>query len=411
LDKAKALIIARGKTRFFRFNLLYYPVVKWMIRAMEAAGISEAVIVCDGKESFEGVDFSGSSCQVKLNCISDFAGTTEAFKYAGELFADFDGPVLVFDAPMPALTASGLTSLLSGRFSVLMSEVLTKESYDDIRVLYMDAKELQKAIAGAPDLSVTGLSAFCPRLSFASFEHTVRREEFSDAKDMMSLALLENMLKQRMCRDCLTNDIYIQSPDNTFLSPTVKIEPGAQILTGSILYGDTHIGKDAVIGPNALISSSKIGANTTVNASQVYDSTVGDDTKVGPFAYIRPGCAVGSHVRIGDFVELKKATIGDGTKVSHLTYIGDAEVGKNVNFGCGTVTVNYDGNGKYLTRVEDGAFIGCNTNLVAPVTVHKGAYTAAGTTVTKDVPADALSIGRCRETIKENWSLTHKEKK
>ena len=135
------------------------------------------------------------------------------------------------------------------------------------------------------------------------------------------------------------------------------------------------------------------------------DSSIDEGTTVGPFAYIRPNCNVGKNVRVGDFVELKNSNIGDGTKISHLTYVGDSDVGQNINFGCGTVTVNYDGKKKYRTVIEDNAFIGCNTNLVAPVKVGKGAYTAAGSTITEDVPENSLAIARERQVVKENWTL------
>ncbi|MEG2380552.1 MAG: DapH/DapD/GlmU-related protein, partial [Oscillospiraceae bacterium] len=134
------------------------------------------------------------------------------------------------------------------------------------------------------------------------------------------------------------------------------------------------------------------------------DSTVGKSTNVGPFAYLRPNSHIGNDVKIGDFVEIKNSTIDDGTKVAHLTYVGDAEVGKNVNFGCGTVIVNYDGNKKHRTIIEDNCFIGCNTNLVSPVVIKKGAYTAAGSTITDEVPADSLAIARSRQVVKIDWT-------
>ena len=124
---------------------------------------------------------------------------------------------------------------------------------------------------------------------------------------------------------------------------------------------------------------------------------------MGPFAYIRPNCCVGQNVKVGDFVEIKNSSIGDGTKLAHLTYVGDADVGQNINFGCGTVVVNYDGKNKHRTVIEDNAFIGCNTNLVSPVKVGKNAYTAAGSTITEDVPADTLAIARARQVVKDNW--------
>jgi len=130
---------------------------------------------------------------------------------------------------------------------------------------------------------------------------------------------------------------------------------------------------------------------------------------VGPFAYIRPGCHVGKGVKVGDFVELKNSTIGDGTKISHLTYVGDTDAGAHINFGCGTVTVNYDGEKKFRTTIGDHAFIGCNTNLVAPVTVGEGAYTAAGSTITDDVPADSLAIARDRQIVKKQWAAKRRK--
>ena len=138
-------------------------------------------------------------------------------------------------------------------------------------------------------------------------------------------------------------------------------------------------------------------------SSVIIESEVGAGTNVGPFAYIRPNCTVGSDVKVGDFVELKNSTIGDGTKISHLTYIGDSDVGKGVNFGCGTVTVNYDGKKKYRTTIGDNCFIGCNTNLVSPVNVGDGAYIAAGSTITEDIPEDNLSIARARQVNKDGW--------
>lgn len=133
------------------------------------------------------------------------------------------------------------------------------------------------------------------------------------------------------------------------------------------------------------------------------ESNIGEETTVGPFAYIRPESNIGKHARIGDFVEIKKSTIGDNTKVSHLTYIGDAEVGSGCNFGCGTVVVNYDGKAKYKTIIGDNAFIGCNTNLVSPVKVNDNTYIAAGSTITNEVPENALAIARARQVNIENW--------
>ncbi len=143
--------------------------------------------------------------------------------------------------------------------------------------------------------------------------------------------------------------------------------------------------------------------NVSIKNSVCTDSSIDDNTTVGPFAYIRPNCEVGKNVKVGDFVELKKAKIGNNSKASHLTYIGDATVGENVNFGCGCITVNYDGKNKFKTTVEDNAFIGSNVNLIAPITVEKNAKVAAGSTITKNVPSNSLAIGRVRQENKENY--------
>jgi len=200
-------------------------------------------------------------------------------------------------------------------------------------------------------------------------------------------------------------------PHNAYIGPDVTVGEGTVILPGTILRGKTVIGRGCEIGPNTMIRDCVIGDGVVVNASQLNESTVDDGATVGPFAYIRPNTHVGRKVRVGDFVELKNSTIGEGTKISHLTYVGDTDAGAHINFGCGTVTVNYDGLRKFRTVIGDHAFIGCNTNLVAPVTVGEGAYTAAGSTVTDDVPPDALAIARARQVDKEGWAARHREKK
>lgn len=161
--------------------------------------------------------------------------------------------------------------------------------------------------------------------------------------------------------------------------------------------------KIASLYPNSHIQNSRIGNRTTVHSSVVRESVIGEDTAVGAFAHIRPDSDLGDRVKIGNFVEVKKTKIDNGSKVSHLSYLGDAEVGTEVNIGCGTITVNYDGKNKFKTVIEDNAFVGCNSNLVAPVTVGKGSYVAAGSTITKDIPADALAIARSRQENKDNY--------
>lgn len=190
---------------------------------------------------------------------------------------------------------------------------------------------------------------------------------------------------------------------HAYIDTTVTIGKGTKIGPGVILEGDTSIGENCIIGQNCRICDSVIGDGTEVQSSVIVQSRVGKETKIGPFAYLRPNSTVGDHAKVGDFVEIKNSTLGDGAKASHLTYIGDSDVGCDVNLGCGVVFVNYDGTSKHRSTVKDGAFIGCNTNLISPVSVGENAYVAAGTTLTKDVPDGALAVARARQTNLEGW--------
>ena len=201
----------------------------------------------------------------------------------------------------------------------------------------------------------------------------------------------------------LENGIEIPCFDGVIIEETVKLEKGVVIMPGTLLLGETEIKNGSVIGPNSYIKNSKIGSNTTLNNTQCYDSVVGNNVSAGPFVHIRPNCNIKDGVHIGNFVEVKNSNVDEGSKLPHLLYVGDSDVGKDVNFGCGCVTVNYDGRNKSRTTVKDGAFIGCNTNLVAPVTIGENAFTAAGSTITENVPDNALSVARAKQLNKENW--------
>ena len=211
-----------------------------------------------------------------------------------------------------------------------------------------------------------------------------------------TVAELEPLLRERIVRRHIRAGVRVLDPNAVYIDPRVTIGRETMLLPGTILRGETAVGCGCTIGPNAVVRDCVIGDET--------ESTIGSRTHVGPFAYVRPGCAIGDDIKVGDFVEVKNSAIGDGTKISHLTYVGDSDVGRKVNFGCGTVTTNYDGVKKYRCTIEDGAFIGCNTNLVAPVTVGAGSYIAAGATITKDVPADALAVARAKQENKEGWA-------
>ncbi|MFD1957237.1 bifunctional UDP-N-acetylglucosamine diphosphorylase/glucosamine-1-phosphate N-acetyltransferase GlmU [Paenibacillus thailandensis] len=222
--------------------------------------------------------------------------------------------------------------------------------------------------------------------------------------DRIALAEAEKLMRQRINRMHMTNGVTLIDPDATYIEAEVEIGPDTVVYPGSVLKGKTVIGEDAVIGPNAEISGSTVGNGASVKYSVVNDSVIGDDSAVGPYANLRPGSKLGKGCKIGDFVELKNASLGDGSKVSHLSYVGDAKVGSDVNIGCGAITVNYDGYNKSLTEIADNAFIGSNVNLIAPVKIGEGAYVVAGSTITNDVPAGDLAIARERQTNKAGYA-------
>ncbi len=236
-------------------------------------------------------------------------------------------------------------------------------------------------------------------------------EQILGVNDKLQLSQVGKILNRRKVESLMLSGVTIIDPDKVQITTNVKVGRDTVIYPGTVLEGNTVIGENCIIGSDTSLNNCKIGDNTTVLKTVGIDSEVGSNTNVGPFAYLRPGTKVGSDVKIGDFVEIKNSTIDDGTKVAHLTYIGDADVGKRVNFGCGTVVVNYDGENKHRSVIEDDCFIGCNTNLVSPVIVRHGAYTAAGSTITDEVPAESLAIARSKQVVKEQWTARKKTTK
>ena len=228
--------------------------------------------------------------------------------------------------------------------------------------------------------------------------------EFFGVNNRIQLAEANKIMQKSINEKHMLNDVTIISPEYTYISDDVEIGCDTIIYPGCVFEGKTVIGEDCKVGPDVRLTDMKLSDNVTIQYTVAMESEVGSGTKVGPYAYIRPNSKIGENIKIGDFVEVKNSVIGNGTKVSHLTYIGDSDVGERINFGCGTVTVNYDGHKKFRTTIEDDVFIGCNANLVAPVTLKKGSYVAAGSTITKDVPEKALAVARNRQQNIEGWT-------
>ena len=224
------------------------------------------------------------------------------------------------------------------------------------------------------------------------------------ANDRKGLLRLNEIARQAELERHMDSGVEIVCADGVVIAPGVVIGQDTTILPGTILKGRTVIGKNCVIGPNTVIEDSTVGDGCRINACQIEQSRLEGNIKIGPFTHVRPNSHLKAGVKIGNFVEVKNSVIDENTAVAHLTYVGDSDVGKNVNFGCGTVTVNFDGHAKYRTVIGDDCFIGCNSNLIAPVEIGAGSYIAAGSTITDPVPDDALAIARARQVMKPGWA-------
>lgn len=248
----------------------------------------------------------------------------------------------------------------------------------------------------AEDGSVIGyiLDCDCKPVS----EVTVNGESIT----ALNFAQISSERKSHRYTQLINQGVFLESADGAIISPLAEIGKGTYISDNCFISGKSVIGENCKL-VGAHIENSVIGSSVSVINSRVLDSSIQDCTRVGPFSYIRPGCKVGSNVKVGDFVELKNSVIGNNTSISHLTYIGDSDVGQKVNFGCGTVTVNYDGVKKHRTQIGDYSFIGCNTNIISPVSIGKNVYIAAGSTITDDMPDRAFAIARQRQTTKNDY--------
>jgi len=240
---------------------------------------------------------------------------------------------------------------------------------------------------------------------------TGEAEEAMGINDRVQLAEAETIIRRRINEQHLRNGVSMIDPQTTYIDAGVQICADTTLLPGTILRGETTIGSGCCIGPHVTIDDCHIADRVIVKAGSVLaESEVGAGTDIGPMAHLRPGTRLAGENKIGNFVETKKAEIGFGSKASHLTYLGDCELGSGVNIGCGTITCNYDGVNKHRTVIEDDVFVGSDTQFVAPVTIGRNSLIGAGSTITKDVPPDALALARVEQKVVEGWALRRKKK-
>lgn len=418
------------------------PLSKWVIDASKAAGADKVCAVV-GHKAETVKEVLGDVCEFALQ--AEQKGTGHAVMQAIDVIKNSKGEVVILNGDTPLITAETINKAIeyhknNGNQATVITAILDDATGygrivrdNDGSVLKIveqkDASEEEKKINevnsgmyvfDAQSL-VYALDKITPNNAQGEYYLTDTLEillsagkkiggyaisdndEIRGINDRVQLNEAENIMQKRINEYHMRNGVTMRNPESVYIEDGVEIGNDTEICQNVTIKSGTKIGSDCVIGSGSMLDRAVIHDGVDVLSSVILESEVDEGTHVGPFAYIRPNCHVGKEVKVGDFVELKNSNIDDGTKISHLTYIGDSDVGKRVNFGCGTVTCNYDGKKKYRTTIGDDCFVGCNTNFVSPINVGDGVYIAAGSTITEDIPENSLSIARARQVNKEGW--------
>ena len=447
--KLETIILAAGKGTRMKSKLPKVlhrvggkPMLQHVIDAAKKAGSSREVVVIGSgaelvRETISGVEFVLQEEQL---------GTGHAVLSAKKNFEQSKGNVLILCGDTPLLTDKLLQKLTAAHenskcaATVLTAEMPNAAGYGRVIreedgtfkkiVEEKDATELEKKIrevnAGVYCFDVQKLFGALDKinnnnsqgeyylpdaltiLKDAGEKIGVLTADYADEtlgiNSRIQLAAADRVFRMKKNHELMDAGVTIIDPNTTFIDVDAQIGQDTIINPNTYIEGNTTIGEDCTIGPNVRFVDMKVGHKVSVQFSYCHEAEICDGVTLGPYVHLRPGTTIGNNVKIGNFVEVKNSNIGEGSKLPHLQYIGDTDMGSGVNVGCGTVTCNYDGKQKFRTKIGDNAFIGCNTSLVAPVTVEEGAYIAAGSTITKDVPKDNLAVARARQTNIEVWN-------
>lgn len=456
--KTGCLILAGGAGKRMKSErpkvlceVLKKPMLGWVLDAARDLGSDEIGVVTGFRRELTeeyAADYSkANSTEISTYFQPRQLGTGDAVKQAAEFIKRVDR-VCVLCGDAPFISAEILKDALayheenSAAVTVISAEIPDPSGYG--RIIRKDGKfsairehkdcsqnelEISEVNSGAYWFSSKELLDALPKLSddnasgefyltdcvelignAAAFKSN-DPDIILGANSRQSLLALNEKARLSVLDRLMDEGVSFITTDGIIIGADVKIGCDTTVLPNTVILGKTTIGKGCEIGANSHIEDCSIGDNVILNNVQAYSATVEDNVKIGPFAQLRPGTVIRKGVKIGDFVEIKNSDIGENTAVAHLTYLGDSDVGRGVNFGCGCVTANYDGINKYRTEIGAHAFIGCNTNLIAPVKIGENATTAAGSTITKDVPENALAVERGHARIIENWQKNFERKK
>lgn len=427
------------------------PLVRHVLAAASAIGPGKTVVVLGHQADRVREACEGFGAEFVMQ--HEQLGTGHAVRQAGSAIADASGPVVVLCADTPLLSPETLERLVEHHAKSKAAVTLLTANVDDpfgygrvVRgksgvlavVEEKDATTAQKKIREVNG----GIYCFEKKFLLAAIgtigNHNAQGEYYlpdaialarkgklkvsallcEDAEEIMGvnsradLARAEKVLQKRTNKRWMLAGVTMLDPESVFVGGDVVLGRDVTLYPNVLLEGKTSIGEGATIYTGSRIADSVIGKGATIrDHSVIAESAVADGASVGPFAHLRPGSVIGERARIGNFVEVKKSVIGEGSKANHLSYIGDAAVGRDVNIGAGVITCNYDGFEKHKTVIEDGVFVGSDAQLVAPVTIGKGALVAAGATITKDVPADALAISRSKQENREGFAAARRKRK